>query len=167
MSKASLSNAEAIYQEAKKDLLINSSLPIAKLIQIQNRGIDKVVREQASELTLRGTISTAQSVPTELKQDSSKNNPNNTEQWTTDILSYTIGSSEQTSPQDIQKKKFKHPTPPSQTSEEEDVDVVSSPPKGVEETINEIDEDSLPDLTISKNSTKKRMLRSNSRQLEK
>ena len=53
-----------------------------------------------------GTISTKQSVPTESKQDSSKNNPNNTDQWTTDIPAYTIGSSEQISPQNIQKKKF-------------------------------------------------------------
>ena len=38
LSKASLSNAEAIYQEAKKDLLLNSSLPVVKIIQIQSKG---------------------------------------------------------------------------------------------------------------------------------
>ena len=51
LSKASLCNAESIYQEAKKDLLLNSSLPVAKIIQIQNKGIDKDRREQEGELT--------------------------------------------------------------------------------------------------------------------
>ena len=113
LSKASLNNAEVIYQEEKKDLLLNSSLPVAKIIQIQSKGIDKDVRQHESELTQKETANTAQTDHTKSKQNSNKNIPNTTEQWTTNIPYYTIGSSEQVSPPDTQKKKFKHSTPPS------------------------------------------------------
>ena len=49
LSKTSLSNAEAIYQEAKQDFLMNSSLSIAKLIQNKQKEKDK--REKGGELT--------------------------------------------------------------------------------------------------------------------
>ena len=167
LSKASLSNAEAIYQEAKKDLLLNTSLPVAKIIQIQSKGMNKDVRQREKEPTQK-TASTIETDHTKLKQNTVKNNPNTTEQWTTNIPSYTLGSSKHISLPDTQKTKFKHSTPPSQTSQEEDVEMELTPPKVVEETIDEvlIEEDSLPDLTTTKNPSKKRVLRSNSRHLE-
>ena len=100
------------------------------------------------------------------KQNTNKTNPNTTEQWITNIPTYTIGSSEQISLLDTHKKQFKHSTPPSQTSEEEDVDVERSPHIEINEALEKIEEDNLPDLTIKLNTTKKRTLRSNSRQLE-
>ena len=81
------------------------------------------MRQHESELTQKETANTAQTDHTKSKQNSNKNIPNTTEQWTTNIPYYTIGSSEQVSPPDTQKKKFKHSTPPSQTSEVEDVEV--------------------------------------------
>ena len=85
------------------------------------------------------------------KQNTNKTNPNTTEQWITNIPTYTIGSSEQISLLDTHKKQFKHSTPPSQTSEEEDVDVERSPQIEIDETI---EEDSVPDLTIKHNQEK-------------
>ena len=63
------------------------------------------MRKQGSELTQKETARTAQTDHTETNQNTIKNNSNTTEQWIKNIPSYTIGSSEQISPPDTQKKK--------------------------------------------------------------
>ena len=85
LSKTSLSNAKAIYQEAKKqDLLLNSSLPTTKKTQTQNKGITEDEGEHGEDLN------------------------------------------QQASPH-LPKKKIKHSTPTSTTTEEEELDVENSP----------------------------------------
>ena len=51
LSKASLNNAEAIYKEAKQDLLLNSSLPVAKILQSKEKEREKQneIEEQSSQ----------------------------------------------------------------------------------------------------------------------
>ena len=128
LSKASLSNAETIYQEAKKDFMLNTSLPTAKRIQTQNKEIDLDKSEQGRKPTQQEATSISQSNQPKNEQNTiRKNNSNTEENWSTNTPSFTMGSSERISPPDFHRKKFKHSTPPSATSEDEEVEVVSSP----------------------------------------
>ena len=128
LSKASLSNAETIYQEAKKDFMLNTSLPTAKRIQTQNKEIDLDKSEQGRKPTQQEATSISQSNQPKNEQNTiRKNNSNTEENWSTNTPSSTMGSLERISPPDFHRKKFKHSTPPSATSEDEEVEVVSSP----------------------------------------
>ena len=166
LSKASLNNAAAIYREAKKDLILNSSPSGEKNIQTINKESVKVLREQTSVLANKESNNTSQSDPNEPNQQANIINQKKSGHWTTDVPPYTLGSSEKVSPNEIHKKKFKHSTPPLQTSEEEEVNIMSSPSSDTEKTTQDTEEDCLPDLNSPKNAPNKRVLRSNSRQLE-
>ena len=160
LSKASISKAEAIYQEARQDFIMNSSLPVAKIMQLQNKGKENEINKEGKGSNIKENLAT------QLAHKITNKNANiteqkNTENWTTNIPTYTIGSSEHISPPENHKKHFKHSTPPSLTSEDEDIEVEKSPHMD----ISKIEEDSLPDLTVTQQA-KKRILRSNSRHLE-
>ena len=114
LSQASLSKAQKIYEQQKKDLFLNSSLPEVKSIREEQEGRSK--------------------------------NPKNKPQ-------YTLGSSGNTNETGLPKKRYKHPTPPPQDSDSENSLILP--------TLNS--QESLPDLTSTNTTNKRRLLRSNSR----